>query len=370
GRHLHAVITRFLINLNTNLRDDPGLSQKPTVLCDMYSFLFRHIFHAEVCALYGETIFTVCPNFCEDFMTFYNGFPIISMGMPRWLFSSAYNARKRMLQNFKAWRTICHAKFNPAKHDEQDVAYEPVWGSECIRKMVKRHEDLGFSDDGIASIMLGYLFVTVANSIPATMWMLLYILLDQDLAQRLKPEIDPALSGPFQLDFDNSLSRPLLHSVYCETLRLRIAGAVGRKCLDSDYSLGNSKIRKNIPVMFPNWLGSVNSLFWNASDVPWGKTKHPVEAFWAERFLGDRRKALVKAGLAENWFPFGGGASKCPGESLARHTILGSVVMLLRSLDIRLLDPAAAAKVGSHHRTFPFGSHAFDKEVPIIVRLR
>jgi hypothetical protein len=164
GRHLQAMATRFLTNLNTNLREGPALSQKPTSqkttdLCDMYSFLFRHIFRAEVCALYGETIFTVCPNFCEDFMTFYDGIPIISMGMPKWLFPSTYDARKKMLENFKAWRMICHAKFNPAKHDEQGVAYEPVWGSECIRKMVKRHEDLGCSDDGIASIMLGYLFV-------------------------------------------------------------------------------------------------------------------------------------------------------------------------------------------------------------------
>jgi cytochrome P450 len=116
--------------------------------------------------------------------------------------------------------------------------------------------------------------------------------------------------------------------------------------------------------MFSNWLGSFNTLFWNASNVPGEITKYPVEAFWAERFLGDRKKALVKSGLAENWFPFGGGASRCPGESLAKHTILGSVAMILTILDMTLSDPAAAAKVGSQHRTFPFGSHAFDKRVP------
>jgi hypothetical protein len=159
GRHLQAVVTRFLANLSTNLLEDPGLSQMPASLCDMYSFLFRHIFRAEVCALYGETIFTVSPEFCEDFVKFYDGFPIISMGMPKWLFPSTYDAREKMLENFKAWRRICHVKSNLAKYDEQGIPYEPVWGSEYIRKMIKRHEDLGFSDDGIASIMLGYLFV-------------------------------------------------------------------------------------------------------------------------------------------------------------------------------------------------------------------
>jgi hypothetical protein len=129
-------------------------------------------------------------------------------------------------------------------------------------------------------------------------------------------------------------------------------------------------MKQNIPVMFPNWLGSVDDYFWNASDVPCETNKHPAETFWAERFLGGRRKALVKAGLAGNWFPFGGGASKCPGESLARHTMLGAVVVVLMSLDLRLLDSAAAAKVRSRHRTFPFGSHAFDREVPITVQVR
>jgi cytochrome P450 len=150
----------------------------------------------------------------------------------------------------------------------------------------------------------------VANSIPATIWILLYILLDQDLAQRLEFEINPALSGPFELDSYDPLSRPLLHSVYCETLRLRIAGAVGRKCLDSDFSLGDCKIKQNIPVMFSNWLGSVDGSFWNTSDVSWERDKHPVDTFWAERFLGDHRKALVKAGLTGNWFPFGRGGPR------------------------------------------------------------
>jgi hypothetical protein len=82
------------------------------------------------------------------------------------------------------------------------------------------------------------IFNTVANSIPATIWMLFYILLDQDLAQRLDSEISTAVSGPSEMDPENFLSLPLLHSVYSEILRLRIAGAIERKCSDSDFFLG------------------------------------------------------------------------------------------------------------------------------------
>lgn len=42
----------------------------------------------------------------------------------------------------------------------------------------------------------------------------------------------------------------------------------------------------------------------------------PYQGFnCAERFLDDRKKAL-KAGLAKNWFPFGGGAPRCPERAL------------------------------------------------------
>jgi cytochrome P450 len=91
--------------------------------------------------------------------------------------------------------------------------------------------------------------------------------------------------------------------------------------------------------------------------------QHPVEAFWPERFLSSRRARLVKAGIAGNWFPFGGGASRCPGESIARYTTLSCVATVLKSLDVRLSDPGSAAKVGSRHRTLPFGLHSFDKPV-------
>jgi hypothetical protein len=55
--------------------------------------LFGHIFRAEVCALYGETMFATCLSFCGDFMQFYIEFSILSMGLPGWLFPSAYNTR-------------------------------------------------------------------------------------------------------------------------------------------------------------------------------------------------------------------------------------------------------------------------------------
>ncbi|KAJ0100672.1 hypothetical protein J7T55_010617, partial [Diaporthe amygdali] len=378
GRHLRVTVERFLANLTCSLLDDASLSCQPSQLPDLYHFLFGHLFRAEVRALYGENVLTVSPSFCEDFVKFYEVFPTIAMGMSCWLSPSSSRARDTMLNNFKTWRVVCHSKSDMESIERSDPDYEPVWGTACIRKMVRRHEDLGFSDDGIASVMLGYLFVTMANSIPATLWMLLYILLDKDLASRVEAEVRCAFSDPSGLDVEKLVALPLLNSVYRETLRLRIAGAVGRRRPDGDMILGGCKIKRNTPVMFSNWLGGADDKFWNGSAVlgPYGT--RPVNEFWAERFLvrpnagldgrasrspepGRRHTANyqdqgkpAKATLEGYWFPFGGGPSRCPGESPAKYMILSSVAVVLRKLHIELTDPAAAESVGS--------DHCFDRE--------
>jgi hypothetical protein len=80
---------------------------------------------------------------------------------PGWLFPSAYNTRKKMIENFKKWLRLCHTRPNESIDCQRDVEYDSVWGSTCIKRMVERHEELGFSDDRLASIMLGYLFMCV-----------------------------------------------------------------------------------------------------------------------------------------------------------------------------------------------------------------
>ncbi|KAH8742417.1 hypothetical protein F5883DRAFT_596571 [Diaporthe sp. PMI_573] len=153
------MVERFLANLTSSIPKDARPGCQPTQIPDIYRFLSRHIFRAEVRALYGETVFAACPSFSKDFVRFYEAFPTIAEGLPRWLAPSSYRARDTMLSHFKAWRAVCRSRSDLYKDQRRVCDYEPVWGSACIRNMVKRHEDLGFSDDSIASAMLGYLFV-------------------------------------------------------------------------------------------------------------------------------------------------------------------------------------------------------------------
>ncbi|KAH6879750.1 cytochrome P450 [Thelonectria olida] len=366
GQNLRSVVERFTNSLMSELSPATGIGHDWVIVADLFDFMANRILRANVEALYGENILKVCPTFCEDFWAFYRAFPAVSRGLP--------------------------------KCDERlyDAEYEPIWGSQCVRRMVIRHEDLGFTDDGVATVLLGYFFVTVANTIPAAMWMMMHVLLDQELLRRVQEEISAAFlldtSCPSLRELE---SAPLFNSVYCETLRLRVASAVGRTSLHDKFRLaGDWKIKIGVPIMFTGWLGGLDETFWNTGRrLPGGGPEHPVDSFWADRFLEypddptsgpvrTRRRTNMDpqttknhgqakvnlAGVQGHWFPFGGGASRCPGEALAKRVVLTSVAMVVRNMDVKFVNPAEAAKTTSKHRTLPFGSHTFDRPVPVWIR--
>ncbi|KAF4806935.1 Cholesterol 7-alpha-monooxygenase [Colletotrichum siamense] len=399
GDSLKAIMKRFENNFCNELQGQ--LLDAPTThISDLYTFIRDSIFKAEVEALYGEMIFKICPSFCQDFWDFYDAFPVISRQLPRWLFPTKYQKRDKMLQNLHAWRIQCKAKHDSSDEGHLDCGeYEPVWGTLYIRRMVQRHEKLGFSDDGIASALLGYLFVTTANTIPAAAWMILHTLSDESLTYRMRHEL--SMDNLAHLDLPSLGSAPLLNSVYRETLRLHVAGATGR----TSPQTGFDSHQAGTVTMTASWLGGLDTTFWNEGPVVDSVPKHPVDTFWAERFLnypddpgsGPLRKAgnypladqfpiisdtktttddstaiLSTSGLRGHWFPFGGGAWRCPGETLAKNTILVSVWSLLRDFDVHVTDRTAASKVvlEPRHRTLPFGTHAFSRLVPVDVTRR
>ncbi|KAK2017984.1 cytochrome P450 [Colletotrichum eremochloae] len=403
GENLRLVMDGFSSNLVQLFGSyhSCGPSPESIIHPDLYVFLQDSIFRAEIEVLYGKHIFTVCPSFCKDFWAFYKSFPVISRGGPRWLYPAQYRTRDKMLDNLDKWRKWCNSHSYQDDEEHGDAESNPIWGTRYVKNMVRRYEGLGFSDAGVSSILLGFLFVTTANSVPAAAWMVLHILLDQSLVSRLRQELlkeSEADNAP--IDYHALLSAPLLNSVYRETLRLHVAGAIGRKAFGEGARLRGGSLpalQSGTTGVSANWLGGLNEAVWNTGQEINGHAEYPVESFWAERFLEypddprsgplrkpssiyadtmgtspekpfrDDSKARLSnpAALQGHFFPFGGGAWRCPGEALAKNTILVTAFLLLKELDIEILDPVDAAKASSRHRTMPFGTHAFDRKVPI-----
>ncbi|KAL7754861.1 hypothetical protein ACKLNR_015201 [Fusarium oxysporum f. sp. zingiberi] len=403
GRNLVFVMERFKKNLASELSAASEVGHDWGRIPDLFSFLSNLILRANVEALYGEHLLRICPSFCQDFWNFYKAFPNISQGLPRWFVPSSYQARDEMHKNFDRWRTWCNENYNWDNDELRDVEYEPIWGTQYVRKMIQRHEALGLSNNGVAVVMLGYFFVAMANTVPAALWMVVHILLDASLLRRVRHQISFAFQSTEvgeQPDIKVLMKDPLLNSIYYETLRLRVASTVGRTSLDDQLCLaGGWKIKAGVPVMFTGWLAGLDESCWNTGqDLSGGKPQHPLEAFWAERFLDcpgsssisgpakkkrvqparespqrptthmgteDERSRASVAGLRGHFFPFGGGAFRCPGETLAKQVIFASVAMVLQSYDLRLIDPEEARKIEPGHRELPFGLHSFDRPVPV-----
>lgn len=139
------------------------------------------------------------------------------------------------------------------------------------------------------------------------------------------------------------------------------------------------------------WVASRDTSFWNQGrfDPTSGQSSHPIDEFWAERFLefdgeelsgpvqNEFNKSFSKPNLASSkrsgtatgprdatkpqdagrysnakvaesglqgyYFPFGGGSKMCPGRFFAKQQIMVTVALMLRTFDMELLDPGAAA---------------------------
>ena len=158
---------------------------------------------------------------------------------------------------------------------------------------------------------------------------------------------------------------PLLQSIFAEVTRLRVVGIVPRYTVGGDFQLGEWSIPEGSFLGLPSQAGCMNKNVWNAGT---DENPHPLEEFWAERFLiypndpnsGPLRRdikpssavPLFKAeeetsnepkfslkGLKEVYTPFGGGSAICPGRHFARQEVVSTLARLVLWYDIELQVP-------------------------------
>lgn len=133
-------------------------------------------------------------------------------------------------------------------------------------------------------------------------------------------------SGPEPVEGNRNISEdPLLSSIYAETLRLYVDAYSVVTSPHEDARVGQWLLPKNTPAVLNTAISHMDKGFWNTQDM-----RHPVEEFWAERFLVDpadpssgpaRRECrptkptpsvhgekpyFSTSGLEGSWFPFGG----------------------------------------------------------------
>jgi cytochrome P450 len=410
GASLDGMTTRFIATYTARLRTTPLVGDEWTELPDLFGFLRNEMFHAACTALVGERIFELCPDFAAQFWDFDRHAITYLRRTPRWMAPQAYAIRDKVLASVKRWRAYAREQVDPADPALADVEYEPVWGARLLRARARMFDDAGASPDGAASMDLGLLWAANANVIPATGWALLNVLLDRDLTERALAEMRECYNketGAF--DVPALCSRPLLNGIYLESLRYSVATTSARNPVTPDFELlGGWKVPRDALMLSISWFGARDRDFWNTGRVlPNGKPEHPVDSFWAERFLeypddpvsgpvrkpdeaiyrssasqkpaqqrktpqDDKRAKIVNhtAALQGYFFPYGGGPRICPGRHFAKQEMMAAVAVILRGFEIELTDPVSTRNAKPDLSSFPTGATTPDRKIPVRIRRR
>lgn len=135
---------------------------------------------------------------------------------------------------------------------------------------------------------------------------------------------------------------------------------IPRVVIGEDFQLGAWSIPEGSIVGLPTRSGAMNKDVWNDS--------HPIETFWAERFLiypddprsGPLRKPEAPSpskdqkptvspsppapvfslkGLKAVYTPFGNGPGMCPGRHFAKQKVICTLAVLALHYDIEILAP-------------------------------
>jgi cytochrome P450 len=206
-----------------------------------------------------------------------------------------------------------------------------------------------------------------ANSVEAAVWFVIEVLRDPELFERIKSEaaesqIPPGNDATVSMfDSDKLCSMPVSQAVYAEVLRLRVCVLILRKA-KHDLDFAGWSIKKGERVAAASITRSLDDRIWNTGTV---KEPHPLDTFWADRFLvypndpnsgplknppvpqnGDHQDEkstdgprFSMTGLTNTWMPYSGGARLCPGRHFAKREIIVTAAVMITMFDIELLTP-------------------------------
>ncbi|KAL7791987.1 cytochrome P450 [Trichoderma ceciliae] len=180
---------------------------------------------------------------------------------------------------------------------------------------------LEITEDDIATMLVTIYWGINTNTRKAAFWLLSYILHAPSLIQVIRDETKAAFNEDGKIDLEYLHHQcPQLNAMWNETIRMSAYSASVR-FITEDTIIGGKVLRKGNRLMIPyRQLHFDQGIF--------GKT---ADTFDHERFLKN-----VNLTQSNNWRPFGGGNTMCPGRYVAKRSVLLFTAMLLQRFDIEM----------------------------------
>ncbi|KAG8528042.1 uncharacterized protein KY384_006958 [Bacidia gigantensis] len=372
GTGLKSMAGRFSLLLGREINNmDLGSEWIPCK--DLYRFIQDLVIGPAVESMCGPVLLDQNPNFGNDLWQLDEDIYYFFKGYPKWLVPAAFQNRSKLLNGMKMWHRYARDNFDESSIESDD--HDRFYGSPLIRARQEYLSNFNeMDDDALASQDLGLLWAENGNSIPAIFWMMYEALQRPDVLAKALEEVmasdySSSLNSNPLINSEALCNMPFLQSMYAETLRLYTSLFTIRSATHGNFDIANFTIPRNEIIAVDSHVSGRDSRIWNTgSTESAGAGPHPLDQFWAERFLifpNDpesgplRAKSLRRGpslststprnesggpyfsldGLAGAWTPYGGGNRQCPGRNFAKQEIILGFAIVFSMLDVELTGP-------------------------------
>ncbi|KAI1846537.1 hypothetical protein JX266_007434 [Neoarthrinium moseri] len=153
-------------------------------------------------------------------------------------------------------------------------------GSELVKARVKINEDFGISLEDTARIEIGGSQAILANTLPATFWVIYHVFSDpvvlQDIRYELLQGVREDKDGNYMIDLTHVKSScPLLLSTFKEVMRIHSTSTATRIAMEDHRLDGKYLLKKGSTIMMPSKVQHTNRAVWG----------HTVDEFNHKRFM-------------------------------------------------------------------------------------
>lgn len=382
----HAT-SRFIFSFESSLEEERVMHEN--ILGDSWKdepdlceFFQRHLGSSLIKSLFGDNLLEDNPEFMQDLWEYDRNAMKLAQRVPWFFLRNTSRARDRLKAAVCRWQE--KSTSNDLKiHDFDDKSRgDAMWGTKMVRdRYYMLIKAAGQDEDSVASTNLALMWASVTNVVPSTTSLMLQICNSPSLLSTLQSRLSKA-SRP--LSFKELESIPLLNSLYAETLRYGVQIHIPRTAPHRPIRLGGITIPEDKLIIANTWLSHTDEDVWNTKGG-----KHPLNEFWAERFLvdpNDETSGPVKHhnlqkpdtkdpyfsldGLDGAWIPYGGGQHACPGRLLAKRIMLMSVALLIDKFQIELEQTKSQRSIEYGSDRFGFGVRSPKGPVQFRIRRR
>ncbi|KAK8066879.1 hypothetical protein PG997_013626 [Apiospora hydei] len=330
------------IDTNTNKGNDGDEGYEEIRVLD---FLKHVMGGAATRAVFGDKIFEVNPDLLEAYWEWDKSAETLAFGLPKWMNRRGVGARNRVRDMCTRWLEAAGRETDwGVEEKRRAVEWEPVYGSGLSRGLVRWGKAFGFSGDSMgAAIDLAILGLN-SNTVAVCTWVMMELAKDPILLQEVREEVSRAVitTGPDsgQLNCQQLLALPLLQSVFTECLRLHIRVLITRTSTEP-VTVSGYHLPKGSYFQAPTQAAHLD-------ETAWGRPGHPASGFWARRHLKEvtvkddtgspvKKTEFYLSGAPGEFFPYGGGISRCSGQGFAKHEIPLVVGLMVTKFDLEFV---------------------------------